>query len=50
MDCEYVGTHRGSMLARISIVDSNGKEIYDKLVKPTEEITDYRTNVRKLHT
>lgn len=48
IDCEMVGVGPGgedSMLARVSIVNQFGKCIYDKYVKPTEEVTDYRTNV-----
>ncbi|XP_069768143.1 interferon-stimulated gene 20 kDa protein-like [Narcine bancroftii] len=48
MDCEMVGLGcRGqeSGLARCSIVDYNGKVIYDKFIKPDGKITDYRTNV-----
>lgn len=48
IDCEMVGIGPGgddSMLARVSIVNQFGKCIYDKYVKPTEEVTDYRTEV-----
>ncbi|XP_013863725.1 RNA exonuclease 4 [Austrofundulus limnaeus] len=48
VDCEMVGIGPGgedSMLARVSIVNQFGKCIYDKYVKPTEEVTDYRTEV-----
>ncbi|XP_058798224.1 RNA exonuclease 4 [Phymastichus coffea] len=47
LDCEMVGIGDGtdSMLARVSIVNRNGICIYDKYVKPTEEIVDYRTPV-----
>lgn len=34
-----------SILARVSIVNQFGKCIYDKYVKPTEKVTDYRTAV-----
>lgn len=34
-----------SIVARVSIVNQFGKCIYDKYVKPTEEVTDYRTAV-----
>lgn len=34
-----------NMLARVSIVNSKGETIYDKFVKPTEKVTDYRTPV-----
>ncbi|TRY94976.1 hypothetical protein DNTS_004652 [Danionella cerebrum] len=48
MDCEMVGVGydgKDSILARISIVNQFGKCIYDKYVKPTENVTDYRTFV-----
>lgn len=48
MDCEMVGVGPGgeeSMLARVSIVNYFGKCVYDKFVKPTEKVTDYRTAV-----
>lgn len=47
MDCEMVGIGDGtdSMIARVSIVNRYGNCIYDKYVKPTEEIVDYRTAV-----
>lgn len=34
-----------SELARVSIVDKNGITVYDKYVKITEPVTDYRTKV-----
>lgn len=43
-----VGIHpdgQGNMLARVSIVNSKGDTLYDKFVKPTENVTDYRTPV-----
>eukprot|EP01083_Nonionella_stella_P089807 250748_1 len=44
LDCEMVTTTRGRLeLARISIVSEDGQCIYDKLVKPLHEITDYCT-------
>ncbi|XP_048469562.1 RNA exonuclease 4 [Rhincodon typus] len=46
MDCEMVGVGSDkvdSILARVSIVNQFGKCIYDKYVKPTEKVTDYRT-------
>ena len=49
MDCEMVGVGelgKGSVLARISLVNLFGHCIYDKHVKPREEVTDYRTFVR----
>lgn len=32
-----------SILARISVVNQYGHCVYDKFVKPREEVTDYRT-------
>ena len=46
IDCEMVGVGpdgEHSILARVSIVNHFGKLIYDRFVKPTEEVTDYRT-------
>ncbi|NP_001079510.1 RNA exonuclease 4 [Xenopus laevis] len=48
MDCEMVGVGMDgeeSILARVSIVNLFGKCVYDKYVKPTERVTDYRTAV-----
>lgn len=48
MDCEMVGAGpkgEDSIVARVSIVNQFGKCVYDKYVKPTEEVTDYRTAV-----
>uniref|UniRef100_A0A3P9C2Z7 RNA exonuclease 4 n=1 Tax=Maylandia zebra TaxID=106582 RepID=A0A3P9C2Z7_9CICH len=48
IDCEMVGVGpdgEDSILARVSIVNQFGKCIYDKYVKPTEKVTDYRTAV-----
>ncbi|XP_076280272.1 RNA exonuclease 4 [Lasioglossum baleicum] len=47
MDCEMVGIGDGteSMLARVSIVNSQEDCIYDKYVKPREPVRDYRTQV-----
>jgi RNA exonuclease 4 len=48
MDCEMVGTGSdgmNSVLARVSIVNFFGHCLYDKYVKPIEEVTDYRTAV-----
>lgn len=48
IDCEMVGVGfkgKESVLARVSIVNSNGKCIYDKFVKPAEDVADYRTFV-----
>lgn len=49
IDCEMVGVgpnpDRESALARISIVDYNGHQLYDSYVLPKEPVTDYRTHV-----
>ncbi|XP_041706479.1 RNA exonuclease 4 [Coregonus clupeaformis] len=48
MDCEMVGVGpdgEDSIVARVSLVNQFGKCIYDKHVKPTEKVTDYRTAV-----
>ena len=42
MDCEMVGVGRGgkrSVLARCSIVDFEGKTLYDHFVKPLEKVS-----------
>ncbi|XP_069768139.1 apoptosis-enhancing nuclease-like [Narcine bancroftii] len=55
IDCEMVGTGpRGCLgeVARCSIVNYHGVVIYDKYVKPSGPITDYRTRwsgIRKHH-
>ncbi|EFY85794.1 3'-5' exonuclease [Metarhizium acridum] len=48
LDCEMVGVGQGgheSALARISLVDFHGRQIYDSYVKPKERVTDWRTAV-----
>ncbi|KAG0714952.1 RNA exonuclease 4 [Chionoecetes opilio] len=48
MDCEMVGVGmngKDSILARVSLVNHHGKVLYDKFVKPTEEVVDYRTAI-----
>ncbi|KAJ6216983.1 hypothetical protein RDWZM_008140 [Blomia tropicalis] len=48
IDCEMVGTGfdgSNSILARVSMVNLYGHCVYDKYVKPVEEVTDYRTQV-----
>lgn len=48
IDCEMVGIgYDGNdhMLARVSLVNKFGDCIYDKFVKPREEVIDYRTNI-----
>lgn len=46
LDCEMVGlgpTGKQNALARCSIVDFNGNELYDEIVKPKGFVTDFRT-------
>ncbi|OAA46291.1 RNA exonuclease 4 [Metarhizium rileyi] len=48
VDCEMVGIGPGgheSALARVSLVDFHGRQIYDSYVKPEERVTDWRTAV-----
>ncbi|XP_008591559.1 PREDICTED: RNA exonuclease 4 [Galeopterus variegatus] len=48
MDCEMVGVGpkgEDSVAARVSIVNQHGKCVYDKYIKPTQPVTDYRTAV-----
>lgn len=48
MDCEMVGggvDGKDNLLARVSIVNHFGQCLYDKYVKSTEKVTDYRTFV-----
>lgn len=48
LDCEMVGVGpRGedSIAARVSVVNQFGKCVYDKYVKPAQQVTDYRTAV-----
>ncbi|KAL3435642.1 hypothetical protein BDV09DRAFT_184850 [Aspergillus tetrazonus] len=49
MDCEMVGIgpdpDNDSALARVSIVNYNGDQVYDSYVRPKEMVTDWRTHV-----
>jgi RNA exonuclease 4 len=48
IDCEMVGVGPGgheSVLARVSVVDFHGRQVYDSYVKPKERVTDWRTAV-----
>ena len=48
IDCEFVGTSPSglrSILARCSIVNYNEVVVYDKYVRPVDNITDYRTEL-----
>lgn len=51
MDCEMVGIGNGTenMVARVSLVNKYGICIYDKYVKPTETIQDYRSAVSGIY-
>lgn len=43
LDCEFCQTSSGKALTRISIINFQNEVVYDQLVKPEEEITDYVT-------
>jgi len=48
LDCEMVGVgHQGkqSSVARITLVDWNGRIVWDEFVQQEQEVTDYRTFV-----
>mmetsp|Transcript_33846 Transcript_33846/g.79107 ORF Transcript_33846/g.79107 Transcript_33846/m.79107 type:complete len:355 (-) Transcript_33846:54-1118(-) len=48
LDCEMVGTGSGgkeSSLARVSIVDHEGRVLIDRFVKPDKPVVDYRTDI-----
>ncbi|CEJ95152.1 hypothetical protein VHEMI10650 [[Torrubiella] hemipterigena] len=48
IDCEMVGVGPGgyeSVLARASLVDFHGTQIYDSYVRPKERVTDWRTAI-----
>ncbi|KAF6825468.1 RNA exonuclease 4 [Colletotrichum plurivorum] len=48
IDCEMVGVGQGgyeSVLARVSVVDFHGRQVYDSYVKPQEKVTDWRSAV-----
>lgn len=48
MDCEMVGvggSDERSVLARVSIVNYHGAQVYDSFVRPKEFVTDWRTHV-----
>ncbi|KAI9757579.1 MAG: 3'-5' exonuclease [Chaenotheca gracillima] len=48
MDCEMVGVGpdgEESALARVSIVNFHGEQVYDSFVQPKEYVTDWRTSV-----
>ncbi|EER32297.1 conserved hypothetical protein [Candida tropicalis MYA-3404] len=43
LDCEFCKAGTQSVLTRISLIDFQGEVVFDELVKPEEEITDYVT-------
>lgn len=49
IDCEMVGVgpnpDKESALARVSVVNFNGDQVYDSYVRPKEQVTDWRTPV-----
>ncbi|CAK6954479.1 apoptosis-enhancing nuclease [Scomber scombrus] len=55
LDCEMVGTGPGgrcSELARCSILDYHGNVLYDKYIRPSQVVTDFRTRwsgIRRHH-
>ncbi|CZR63241.1 probable RNA exonuclease 4 [Phialocephala subalpina] len=53
IDCEMVGVggeEDRSVLARVSIVNFHGTQVYDSFVKPKEFVTDWRTHVSGVST
>ncbi|KAK2593493.1 3'-5' exonuclease [Conoideocrella luteorostrata] len=48
VDCEMVGIGSGghqSTLARVSLVDFHGRQVYDSYVIPKERVTDWRSSI-----
>ncbi len=48
MDCEMVGVGEGgydSALARVSIIDFHGRQVYDSFVRQRQPVVDWRTPV-----
>ncbi|KAI5958042.1 hypothetical protein KGF57_002850 [Candida theae] len=43
LDCEFCKASDIHVLTRISLIDFDGNVVFDELVKPVEEITDYVT-------
>ncbi|KAK2070575.1 hypothetical protein P8C59_005060 [Phyllachora maydis] len=48
VDCEMVGVGddgRDHALARVSVVDFHGRQVYDSFVRPRQRVKDWRTSV-----
>lgn len=43
LDCEFCKAGENHVLTRVSLIDFDGNVVFDELVKPAEEITDYVT-------
>ena len=48
MDCEFIRSKDKEMLGRISLVNYNGQTIFDTVVQPEEQVTDYITHITGL--
>lgn len=48
IDCEMVGVGEGGhehALARVSVADFHGRQVYDSYVRPREPVTNWRTSI-----
>ncbi|XP_012221766.1 uncharacterized protein prage [Linepithema humile] len=43
VDCEMCFTEAGLEVVKVSVVDKSGKVVYEKLIKPLNDIIDYNT-------